>query len=188
MGHNDDSDVKIFEIKHPDSDKDDIITIVEETSRQRQNGNSTKARKLGKELSVIATDDNFLDSFLSIYELAPEATEQVFALMQFSSEAALNFYLPSNILSTIAVNTLQEALIKRQNEIYNAALNGSSFSFYYLSVRKGGSDLPVDVGRAFAMLCGKENDEHYIKAGKQIYLKSLKLVEDKIKEFDFAND
>ncbi len=185
MGHNDDSDVKIFEINHHDNEKEDILSVVEETRRQRQNGNSTKAKSLGKVLAKIATDDEFLSSHLKTYGLDSSAKEQVFALMQFSCEAALNYYLPANMLSTIAVNALQETLLKQSNNLYESALNGSSFSFYYLSVRKGGSDIPHDIGAAFAMLCGKENDEQYTKAGASLYLGTLELVDDKIKAFDF---
>lgn len=187
MGHNDDSDVKIFEPQSSGNEKDDIITIVEETSRQRQNGNSAKAKTLGKELALLATDEEYLPSCLENFGLEQKDVEQFFALVQFSAEAALNFFLPSNLLSTIAVNTLQEALIKKQNLLYESALNGSSFSFYYLSVRKGGADLPLNIGRAFAMLCGMENDEHYINSGKQIYLHTLTLVEEKIHSLEFVN-
>lgn len=186
MGHTDDSDVKIFHTKHQQSEKEDIIAIVEETSRHRQNGNSTKARQLGKELAVLATDEEFMALILKKYDLSPSDVEQIFALMQFAAEAALNFYLPANLLSTIAVNTLQEKLIKEHNALYESALNGSSFSFYYLSVRKGGKNIPHDIGVAFAMLCVKENDEHYINAGEKIYNETLNLVEKKIKDFNFA--
>jgi len=186
MNRNDDLDVKIFEPNHKDNDKDDILSIVEETNRQRINGNSTKAKALGKELALLATDEDFFKSFLDKDDLKPSVFEQAFALMQFSAEAALNYYLPSTLLSTIAVNALQESLIKQKNPMYEAALNGSAFSFYYLSVRKGGNDIPSDIGCAFAMLCSKENKEHYIKVGQTLYLETLKLVENKIKSAGFS--
>lgn len=186
MNRHDDIDVKIFEPNKKDNEKDDILYIVEETNRQRKNGNSSKAKALGKEIALIATEEEFFKSFLSNDDLTPTVLEQAFALMQFSSEAALNYYLPSSLLSTIAVNTLQEALIKQKNPMYESSLNGSAFSFYYLSVRKGGKDIPYDIGSAFAMLCGKEDEEPYIKVGQKLYLETLKIVETKIKSADFA--
>ncbi len=186
MKQNDDLDVKIFDPNSKNYETDDIIAIVEETNRQRKNGNSSKAKKLGKELAILAGNKDLFKSFLGQDNLESSVLEQAYALMQFSAEAALNFYLPSTLLSTIAVNTLQETMIKQKNPMYEAALNGSAFSFYYLSVRKGGDQLPYDIGCAFAMLCGKEGDEHYINVGKRLYLEILKIVENKIKSFEFA--
>ncbi len=183
-----DDDVKIFDPNNNNkkSEKDDFLAIVEETNRQRKNGNSEKAKNLGKELADLAGDKDLFMSFIKIDDLDPSILEQAYALMQFSAEAALNFYLPSTLLSTIAVNTLQETMILQKNPMYEAALNGSAFSFYYLSVRKGGDQLPYDIGCAFAMLCGKEGDEHYINVGKRLYIEILKMVEDKIKLLKFA--
>ena len=186
MGKIEDSDIKIFEPKIKEKNKDDIVTIVEETLHQRQNGNSGKAKQLGKELALAYEDTDSTTRLMDKYGLDIKYLKQVFALVQFSTEAALSFYLPSTLLSNIAVVAMQDKLIKIKHSLYEDVLNGSDFSFYYLSVRKGGDNIPYDIGKAFAMLCSKENDDFYINKGKDIYLETLSQVQENIDNFNFT--
>lgn len=185
MHKNDDSDIKIFGSKN-NQNVDDTAFIFQETLRQRQNGNSLKAKRLGKNLSYKFVDVESIKKVCESHKLSLDLIKQVYALVQFTTEAALNFYLPSTLLSNISIAAMQDALIKYEHTYYKDVLNSSDFSFYFLSLRKGGDNTAHDIGQAFSMLCGKENDEFYINAGENIYLETLSKVQDKINDYNFT--
>lgn len=181
----DDSDIKIFGSKN-NQNKDDPTFLFEETLRQRQNGNSLKAKRLGKHLAFNFVDIKSIEKICESHKLNFDVIKQVYALVQFTTEAALNFYLPSTLLSNISVAAMQDALIKHEHTYYEDVLNSSDFSFYFLCIRKGGSNVSKDIGQAFSMLCEKENDEFYINAGENIYLEILSGIQDKINDYNFT--
>ncbi|MDR0315247.1 MAG: hypothetical protein LBH71_04785 [Oscillospiraceae bacterium] len=187
MGMDNDSDVKIYgqSGEDEDRDRDETIRLIEETHRQRKNGNSQKAKQLGKDLAAIAPGEKYFPENLEDEFMEASVLEQVCALLLFSSEAALQYYLPSPFLSTIAINTLQDRLSAQENPLYTAALDGSAFSLYYLDVRKEDEGRPNDVGAVFARLCAKQGYEKYELMGKDIYTNSLKNIRDRIKSFKF---
>ena len=80
-----------------------------------------------------------------------------------------------------------EALGKKNLEFYDSVVSSPAFSFYYLSVRKGGTDIPKDIGEAFAMLCRKESDPFFIGEGSKIYSMVLDFVEAEISDAHFVN-
>ena len=187
MTNKEDCDIKIFTSKKNIDQDSGVLSFVEGMNHHRQNGNVDKAKMLGAELGEEARK-NSNKSILSDEDfLADDIFPQVCALMLFSAEAALNYFLPSQQLSTIAINSLHEKLTENKSAIYDDVTNSPAFSFYYLSVRKGGTDIPKDIGEAFAMLCRHESDEKYIEEGKNLYNYILKIIEDKISKIDFAN-
>lgn len=185
MGINDDSDVKIFKKQQGQNDNDDILSLAEEMNRHRQNGNLQKAKDLGVKLANSTPDCCKADSTLDSSFSAPD--KQVCALLLFTTEAALHFYLASPQLSTIAVNTFQDALLDNNYDYYTDVLNNSAFSVYYLILRKGSSDIPKEIGEYFAKLCGQKDNEKYCLIGRNIYNNTLKSIEETIAKIDFID-
>ncbi len=186
LNNREDSDVKIFRPSNNSANDCDILSSVEGMNYHRQNGNVEHAKELGTRLANISFEENLhknLDNSL----LSDEFFHQVYTLVLFSTEAALNYYLPSQQLSTIAINSLHEALSTKNLEFYDSVVNSPAFSFYYLSVRKGGTDIPKDIGEAFAMLCRKESDPFFIEEGSKIYSMVLDFVEAEISDAHFVN-
>lgn len=181
-----DSDIKIFKPSEKSAKDGDVLSFVEGMNYHRQNGNVEKAKELGTKLAGNSFEKNLKESLDSVF-LSDEFFHQVCALVLFSTEAALNYFLPSQQLSTIAINALHESLSSKKLEFYDSIINSPAFSFYYLSVRKGGTDIPKDIGEAFAMLCRKENDSHFIEEGSKIYSAILDFVEKEISEARFVN-
>jgi len=182
-----DSDIKIFSSEKNKNQDGGILSFVEGMNHHRQNGNVDKAKLLGLELGKEAmnpSNKNFLSDEVFMSE---DIFPQVCALLMFSAEAALNYFLPSQQLSTIAINSLHEKLSESKSTIYDDVTKSPAFSFYYLSVRKGGTDIPRDIGEAFAMLCRHEGDEQFIEEGKKLYNYILNVIEEKISAIDFAN-
>lgn len=187
MAGREDADVKIFKPSKK-ADKDGgVLSFVEGMSYHRQNGNVAKAKELGKIVAKEYLDDsNKVKNSGNVF-LSDVYFPQTCALMLFSMEAAFNYYLPSQQLSTIAINAFHEELTDKNLPIYDSVMASPAFSFYYLSVRKGGDNIPKDIGEAFAMLCHRENDVDFIDEGKKLYTSVLDNISSKIIEAKFEN-
>lgn len=187
MVKKEDSDIKIFKpSKQPDKDSG-VLAFVEGMNHHRQNGNVDKAKKLGTKLAERAFDSKNKEVISNEVFLSDDIFPQICALVLFSTEAALNYYLPSQQLSAIAINALHEVLSSKHLPIYDSLMTSPAFSFYYLSVRKGGTDIPGDIGDAFAMLCRHEGDVTFIEEGKKLYNMILETVEKEILNIGFSN-
>ena len=182
-----DSDIKIFNPDKKAENDSDMLSFVEGMNHHRQNGNVDKAKELGTLLGNYAYSEDYKDLIPDNVFSDENVHAQVCSLILFSTEAALNYYLPSQQLSTIAINSMHEVLNSKNSPMYASLKVSPAFSFYYLSVRKGGTDIPGDIGEAFAMLCRHEGEEKYINEGKNIYNKFLQLVEEQITKIQFAN-
>lgn len=182
-----DSDIKIFKPSKQIDKDGGVLASVEGMNHHRQNGNVDKAKELGTKLADLAFDAKNKDLISDDIFLSQDIFPQVCALVLFSAEAALNYYLPSQQLSAIAINSLHEVLSSKKLPVYDTLMSSPAFSFYYLSVRKGGTDIPGDIGDAFAMLCRHEEDKVFIEEGKKLYNKVLEIVENEILKIQFAN-
>lgn len=187
MPRKEDSDIKIFKPSKQIDKDGEVLAFVEGMNHHRQNGNVEKAKNLGAKLAERAFDSKNKDLISDEIFLSSDIFPQVCALVLFSAEAALNYYLPSQQLSAIAINALHEVLSSKKLPTYDALMNSPAFSFYYLSVRKGGTDIPHDIGDAFAMLCRHEGDTAFIEEGKKLYNMILGVVENEILNIGFAN-
>ena len=166
----DDSDVKIFN----DDKKEafDEVSIIAEMTKNRSNGNSHKAKELGKILA-----ERFVDEPTLLFDLENEVGEiqrdddtmyQMKVLLAFSAEYSINRVLVSPLLANTAVNALYDTVKKKAFEFYDRLDDAAEYSFYYLAVRKG-IEISQNIGISFAMLCGKENDEYYKNLGKRLF-------------------
>ncbi len=167
----DDSDVKIF--NEPDKkDSIDEVSIIAEMTKQRSNGNSQKAKELGKILAERFVDEPHLLSDLEneVGEILRDDNTmyQMKVLLAFSAEYSINHALLSPLLANTAVNALYDTVRKKAFEFYDRLDDAAEYSFYYLAVRKG-VDISKNIGISFAMLCGKENDAYFINLGKRLF-------------------
>ena len=187
MARKEDSDIKIFKPSKQIDKDGGVLAFVEGMNHHRQNGNVEKAKELGAKLADLAFDSKNKEVISDEIFLSADIFPQVCALVLFSAEAALNYYLPSQQLSAIAINALHEVLSSKKLPVYDTLMSSPAFSFYYLSVRKGGTDIPGDIGDAFAMLCRHEEDQAFIEEGKKLYNKILEIVEKQILAIGFSN-
>ena len=75
--------------------------------------------------------------------------------------------------------------MKNESEFYDKLDDAAEYSFYYLAVRKQ-IDISQSIGKSFAMLCGKENDDYHINLGKQLFEIAKYEIKKTIKKYDFA--
>lgn len=188
----DDSDIKIFGKSQVD-DKTEAALLLEQVNRQRANGNTEKARKLGVRLAEIFLNDEEINKHIeSAVGRVPKtlySMEQVRILIVFSAQWCLSHQLPAALLSNTAVNSFYDKISAENTDLYNDLSAGPEFSFYSLAVRE--SETSADaVGETFKKLCDRDddenNDEDYVELGKRIYNKTVAEVVNIIDKFEFT--
>lgn len=187
MSVSNENDIKIFDPSKKDDFPDDVLASVEGMMHHRQNGNVDKAKELGVEIALSIYDEDQPSKLSDKMFLSPEIFPQLCALMLFSTEAAFNYYLPSPQLSAIAINAFHEVMSRNNLPIYEEIMEGQAFSFYFLSVRKGGNNTDEEVGKTFAMLCNHSGDSFFISEGQRLYRMMLDDIQKKITEMQFEN-
>lgn len=189
-----DEDIKVF---YPSGDKEknsekDVLSIAHALDVQRSNGNLALAKKLGKQLSSVTPENagEFDGIDLEAEGLDTDITAlnsgtlyQCRVLMLFTAQITLHSVLPP-IISSEAVNSMYDSLRENSEPFYDNVMDGTSFSFYYLAIRKG-FNIDENIGRNFAMLCGDEDDDELSTLGRKIFTATGKYVKSLIKSFDF---
>lgn len=165
----DDSDIKIFNDKDSFNEGLDEVAVIAEMKRHRSNGNSEKAKALGKHLA-----DIFVDEQKMIKDLAKEVGPldfdddimyQIKVLLAFTAEYCINHSLSSPLLSNTAINKMYDTVKASAFEFYDRLDDGAEYSFYYLALRKS-ADISLEIGKAFAMICGSSD---FSELGKNLF-------------------
>lgn len=182
----DDSDVKIFKAPTADNDSSDLFAVAEEIKHNILNGNSAKAKALGKELASLSPESedliNELTEALDAEWIKPEIKIQCRLLMVFSAEYTLLSELKP-ILATAANESLYDGLKKDAPVFYDSISNGAAMSFYYLAVKQ--RDVIKAVGENFAMLCNAKGNETVSELGSKIFLTTCKHVVGVVEKYGF---
>lgn len=181
-----DNDIKIFVAKSK-KEADDSIALISEMNAQRSNGNTAKAKQLGKELSARFLDTEqlraSLEEEIGTLDYPESIIFQIKILMFFTAEYCINRLLPNTLLKSTATNTIYDSIMKKAGDFYDEFSDGVEYSFYYLAVKK--SDIVSAIGKTFAMVSRKENDEKFIKLGSDIFTLVAKEVEGIIDGYEF---
>lgn len=176
-----DDDVKIFHPKKNDGAAADFAALASLTDRFRRNGNVKKADELGKELAELAPETLCPEKAAG---LPNNVLFQLRVLMIFSAQLAMHKYLPHPMLASQATNSLYAQLEQNAEGLFANIYEGSSFSFYYLPVRKN-KNVEQEIGKNFAMLCDKDDYEPYISLGKEVFSLVDSEVYDRIEAKEF---
>ena len=181
-----DKDVKIFGQK-PQDDSVDSIALIAEMNTQRSNGNTAKAKQLGKQLATMFLDEkqlhSSLESVLGKLDYPQPITFQIKILMFFTAEYCINRFLPNTLLKSTAINTIYDSIMKNAGDFYSEFSDGVEYSFYYLAVKK--EPVASSIGTTFSMLCRKENDSEFQSLGTDTFTVVSKEVEKIIDSFNF---
>ena len=190
--HFDDADMKIVGELKPRMQYDhfDALDFIRETKLQRFNGNTAKAKTLGANIvsafSYKAAPDELYNMAKEMgIEIDDQLLLQIKILSVFSAEYCLNNYLPSPMLSTVAVQELYDVLMEISADFYDELSRSTAFSLYYMCVKQNDSSARK-VGEQFAMLCGKSGDENYIQFGTKQHELNTEVYKKAIQGFAFA--
>lgn len=135
--------------------------IAELTDKYRRNGNMDKATLLGEKLAVLKPEGFYP---AECAKLKTNEVRQLRSLMVFVFQISLQKYMPHSMLASQAVNAMYAKLSNEAAGFFADISDGSSFTFYFLSVRKN-DDVEERIGKNFAMLCDRDDDEYYVNLG-----------------------
>ena len=122
-------------------------------------------------------------SGIYVDKLTSNVLYQIRVLMTFAAQITLHSVLPS-VLSSEAVNIMYNKMRDRSEAFYDNLTDGTSFSFYYLAIRKG-VNIEENIGKNFAMLCADEDDEELITLGKTVYTLTDKYIRELVESYNF---
>ncbi len=180
MIHNDD-DIKIFHPTKKEGGAADLAELALLMDSYRSNGNMEKAEKLGEKLALLSPET------LCPKDAARLTTNELRllrALMVFSAQISLHKYMPHQMLASQAINAMYSKIAKLHQGLFENISDGSSYTFYYLSVRKN-KNVEENIGNNYAMLCDRDNDDFYRSLGTRVYIQTDMAVCDMIEEFEF---
>lgn len=190
--HFDDTDMKIVGELKPRMNYDhfDALDFIRETKLQRFNGNTAKAKTLGANIvsafSYKAAPDELYNMANEMgIEIDAQLLLQIKILSVFSAEYCLNNYLPSPMLSTVAVQELYDVLMEISPDFYDELSRSTAFSLYYMCAKQN-SACARKIGEQFAMLCGKSGEEKYIQFGIKQHTLNTEVYKKAIQGFAFA--
>ncbi|MBR3766762.1 MAG: hypothetical protein IKL10_00800 [Clostridia bacterium] len=190
--HNEDSDMKIVgSSKLTKEEGFDVIQLVEETKLQRFNGNSAKAKSLGANIVSAFSYKAAPEELLQLakehdVEVTQEVLLQMKILTVFSAEYCIDNFLPSPMLSTVAVGELYDVLEKVSPDFYEELSKSTAFSFYYLCLKDDCKEEDVCIGEQFACACGRKGDSAYEKLGKDLHNINVIVFKKAIQAFAFV--
>lgn len=183
-----DSDIKIFGKKQAQS-CDDELRLISRMEEARANGNMDKAARLGDYLSDIFLQEEELlkrlEPVVGQLEYPQSIQFQIKILMFFAAEYTINRILPDTFLKTTAINALYNNIKDGDGAFYAEFSDGAEYSFYYLAMRKESQSVIAEIGKTFAMLCGKEDDTSFVNLGKRMFNLVCEEVSSIIEIFDF---
>lgn len=177
-----DDDIKIFHPKKTDAAGADLAELALLVDFYRSNGNTQKATELGEQLAQL-TPENFCPDDAA--RLTTNEVRQLRALMLFAAQIALHKYLPHAMLSSQAINSMYTRLSETAAGFFANISDGSSFTFYYLTVRKN-RDVIENIGKNYAMLCDKDEDEYLVSLGGRVFSQVDVYICDMIEKAEFA--
>ena len=192
MPRTDDSDMKIVN-RAParTTQKVDAQRFMDYTSREHFNGNFRKAKALGASIVSAfsyAEPPAEILQLIQLQRLEPteELTRQIRFLSVFSAQFAIENYLPSQLLSSVAVCEMYDTLREYSEPFYEDLAKSNAFSFYNLTLGAVSEDPVLALGRQFSALCAAPDDPRYVALGVSVHRENLKRFKKAINESAFA--
>ena len=186
----DDSDMKIVGAPAKKADDVDFQGLLAESSKQHFNGNIAKAKMLGANIVSAFSYRAAPEELVNLVReagVAPsdDVMQQVRYLSVFSAEVSLLQFLPSRLLAEIAKSEMYDVLMKFSPAFYDALARSGAFSFYYMTLVNG-AVTAENVGRQFAVLCGKAGDPVYASLGCKLHEMNVLVYQKAIRSVVFA--
>lgn len=184
----DDSDMKIAGAPDHCTDTFDTLSFLEDSRRQHFNGNIQKARQLG---SIIVSAFSYKAAPDEQVQLAEECgvalddacVLQMKQLTVFAAEYCIETFIPAS-LSSVAISSMYDVLEEVSPELYKALSDSMAFSYYHLCLNEGGA-LSENIGKRFAILCGKKDNAALALLGRQLFEINTKVFRNAIQKYAF---
>lgn len=181
-----DNDIKIF-VSKSKRENDDSFALIDEMNEQRANGNLQKAKDMGVYLAerFLNTDEMkaALEGAVGSLDYPEKIIFQIKILVFFTAEVCINRLLPNALIKSTATNAIYDIIVDRAGDFYTTFSDGIEYSFYYLAIKQ--ENYVCEIGKAFAMLCNKKNDEQFKQLGKDIFTVVANEIDAIIRRYEF---
>ncbi len=178
-----DEDVKIA-VPSKKKDTDSVKEkneLLEQLNKADEDGKIVLAKELGKEIAekIASCEGEF--SCASNFE--QEILFQCRLLFLFSVTVGSERYMPNTILAMTLINSCHDEVNRICPDLFRPEGNYSTaLSFYYLAVR-GSTDVESEIGKTFAMICGKAGDPDFENLGTTLFERCTKYIKDRAEKF-----
>lgn len=186
-----DSDMKIVgRTESPAAQANEALRFIEYTSKEHFNGNFRKAKALGANIVSAFSYRAAPEELVSLIrehgvEPTPAVIRQVRFLSVFSAQVAIENFLPSQLLSSVAMGELYDTLRLYSADFYEDLAKSGAFSFYNMTLSSL-SDAADAIGRQFAALCGQPDDPALVSLGAELHRLNLQVYRKAINGYAFV--
>lgn len=178
-----DGDIKIYQ-KKSDAETNEFDGLVKDIDFHKANGNSDKARELGKKFASLRPTDEVLGILPEGSKLPAEFLYQARVLITFLCGRVTRENVVEPILSDLIRNSMYDVLKETENGYYKNIADGAAFTFYRLALKKS-VDSEGEIGKEFAKMCAVKNDDSLVELGKKIYTNTTAYIAKLIEECEF---
>ena len=177
----DDSDMKIVGKSLQPIDESDMEAKL--YNHERKNGNLEKAHDIGKFIAEsLMNEDGFAYEKNRASDFEARNRSILFA---FTADRVLSTFMPNHIIARSAQNEFFDEIRRRDIGLYESISRSGAFSMYLLCRRRGDGRY-TGVGRVYAGVIRRPDDEATAAKGDEIYEKYFDFCIEHIKNIEFA--
>ena len=177
----DDSDMKIAGINEAKVDESDAEARL--YRHEHENGNLEKAHIIGKNLAAALLENGgtaYEKNVASDFDARNRAI-----LYAFTADRVLDTFMPNHIIARSAQNEFFDEIRKNNIGLYESISRSGAFSMYLLC-RRSGDGRYVGIGKTFADVIRRPDNEETEKQGNELYAKYFDYCIEHIKNVEFA--
>lgn len=177
----DDSDMKIVGKRLQPLDESDMEAKL--YNHERENGNLEKAHEIGRFFARALMDENgfaYEKNRASDFEARNRSV-----LFAFTADRVLNTFMPNHIIARSAQNEFFDEIRRRDIGLYESISRSGAFSMYLLCRRRGDGHY-IGIGRVYAGVIRRPDDEAVSAIGDEIYEKYFNYCIEHIKNVEFS--
>ncbi len=177
----DDSDMKIVGKRLEPIDDSDMEAKL--YNHERENGNLEKAHDIGKFFArELMSTDGFAYEKNRASDFEARNRSILFA---FTADRVLSTFMPNHIIARSAQNEFFDEIRKSDIGLYESISRSGAFSMYLLCRRRGDGRY-AGIGRVYAGVVRRPDDEAITAAGDELYEKYFNYCIEHIKNIEFA--
>ena len=177
----DDSDMKIVGKRLQPIDESDMEAKL--YNHERENGNLEKAHEIGKYFAgALMKKDGcaYEKNRASDFEARNRSI-----LFAFTADRVLSTFMPNHIIARSAQNEFFDEIRKGDIGLYESVSRSGAFSMYLLCKRRGDGRYS-GIGRVYADVLRKPENEETVAFGDELYAKYFDFCIEHIKNIEFS--
>ena len=177
----DDSDMKIVGKRLQPIDESDIEAKL--YNHERENGNLEKAHEIGRFFAeALMNSEGFAYEKNRASDFEARNRSILFA---FTADRVLSTFMPNHIIARSAQNEFFDVIRRGDIGLYESISRSGAFSMYLLCRRRGDGHY-IGVGKVYAGVIRRPDDETTVAKGNEIYEKYFDFCIEHIKNIEFS--